>query len=74
RTLPSSYCSKYTAIDRRVFSHISRSLKGVIFRSDETIRDAIARTETRTGLRGYVSDNAKRLRERSARHWSVLLR
>jgi hypothetical protein len=50
-----SYCSKYNPIDHRLFSHVSRSLKGVIFRSVETVRDAIARTSTTTGLRVKVS-------------------
>jgi len=50
-----SYCSKYNPIDHRLFSHVSRSLKGVIFRSIETIRDAVARTTTSTGLRVKVA-------------------
>lgn len=50
-----SYCSKYNPIDHRLFSHVSRSLKGVIFRSMTTIRDAVARTATRTGLRVKAS-------------------
>ena len=50
-----SYCSKYNPIDHRLFSHVSRSLKGVIFRSIATIRDAIARTTTSTGLRVKVA-------------------
>lgn len=50
-----SYCSKYNPIDHRLFSHVSRSLKGVIFRSMTTIRDAVARTATSTGLRVKAS-------------------
>ncbi len=50
-----SYCSKYNPIDHRLFCHVSRSLKGIIFRSIETIRDAVARTTTRTGLKVKVS-------------------
>lgn len=50
-----SYCSKYNPIDHRLFSHVSRSLKGVIFRSIETVRDAVARTTTTTGLKVKVS-------------------
>lgn len=46
-----SYCSKYNPIDHRLFSHVSRSLKGVIFESMATIRNAVARTATSTGLR-----------------------
>lgn len=50
-----SYCSKYNPVDHRLFCHVSRSLKGVIFRSIETVRDAIARTTTSTGLKVKVS-------------------
>ncbi len=50
-----SYCSKYNPIDHRLFCHVSRSLKGVIFRSIESIRDAVARTTTSTGLKVKVS-------------------
>lgn len=50
-----SYCSKYNPIDHRLFCHVSRSLKGVIFRSLETVRDAIARTTTSAGLKVKVS-------------------
>lgn len=34
-----------------MFCHVSRTLKGVIFRSIQTIRDAVARTKTSTGLK-----------------------
>lgn len=49
-----SYCSKYNPIDHRLFSHVTRSLKGVIFRSVATVAEAIARTTTSTGLRVKV--------------------
>jgi len=48
------YCSKYNPIDHRLFCHVSRSLKSVMIRSVEIIRDAIARTSTTTGLRVVV--------------------
>jgi hypothetical protein len=48
------YCSKYNPIDHRLFCHISRSLNGVLCRSIEIVRDAIARTTTSTGLRTTV--------------------
>lgn len=44
------YCSKYNPIDHRLFCHLTRSLKGLMTRSIETIRDAFARTTTSTGL------------------------
>jgi len=45
------YCSKYNPIDHRVFCHIARSLQSLLLTSVQVIRDAIARTTTRTGLR-----------------------
>jgi len=48
------YCSKYNPIDHRLFCHVTRSLKSVMMRSVETIRNAIARTTTATGLRVVV--------------------
>ena len=45
------YCSKYNPIDHRVFCHVARSLQSLLLTSVEVIREAIARTTTRTGLR-----------------------
>lgn len=45
------YCSKYNPIDHRVFCHVARSLQSLLLTSIEVIREAIARTTTRTGLR-----------------------
>ncbi len=54
------YCSKYNPIDHRVFCHVSRTLQSLLLRSIEVIRDAIARTTTRPGLR-VVTELARRL-------------
>jgi len=48
------YCSKYNPIDHRLFCHLSRSLKGMLCRSIEVVRDAFARTTTSTGLQVVV--------------------
>lgn len=48
------YCSKYNPIDHRLFCHLSRSLKGMLCRSIEVIRNAFARTTTSTGLQVIV--------------------
>lgn len=48
------YCSKYNPIDHRLFCHLTRSLKGLVCYSIETIRDAFARTTTTTGLKVVV--------------------
>jgi hypothetical protein len=49
-----AYCSKYNPIEHRMFCHVHRALKGVIFRSMKTVGDAIAKTTTSTGLRVLV--------------------
>lgn len=45
------YCSKYNPIDHRVFCHISRSFRSLLLTSIEVIRNAIAGTTTRKGLK-----------------------
>lgn len=54
------YCSKYNPIDHRLFCHVSRSLASLTLRSVEVIRNAIAATTTRPGLR-VVTELARRL-------------
>jgi hypothetical protein len=54
------YCSKYNPIDHRLFCHLSRSLKSLLLQSIEFIRQAIARTTTRQGLR-VVAELARKL-------------
>lgn len=48
------YCSKYNPIDHRLFCHLTRSLRGLLCRSIEAMRDALAGTTTSTGLRVVV--------------------
>ena len=57
--LPPS-CSKYNPIDHRLFCHLGRSLRGVMCRSIEIVRDALASTTTSTGLR-VVAEIARRV-------------
>ena len=45
-----SYASKWNPIEHRLFCHITRSLKGVIFKSYELVRELIESTTTKTGL------------------------
>jgi hypothetical protein len=54
------YCSKYNPIDHRLFCHVSRSLASLMLRSIEVIREAIAATTTRPGLR-VATELARRL-------------
>jgi Rhodopirellula transposase DDE domain len=44
------YCSKYNPIEHRLFPHVTRACRGVIFRALETVRYYISKTETTTGL------------------------
>jgi DDE family transposase len=44
------YCSKYNPIEHRLFPHVTRACRGVIFRTLETIRYYMSKTETATGL------------------------
>ena len=44
------YTSKWNPMEHRVFPHITRSLKGVILRSYEYVKELIENTTTKTGL------------------------
>lgn len=66
------YCSKYNPIDHRLFCHINRSLKSVLLRSIDLIRQAVDRTTTRQGLR-VVSELARKLYPRGVKASSTYL-
>ena len=44
------YCSKYNPIEHRLFPHVTRACRGVIFQTLETARYYMAKASTRTGL------------------------
>ena len=44
------YCSKYNPIEHRLFPHVTRACRGVIFRTLETAQYDMAKASTRTGL------------------------
>ncbi len=44
------YTSKWNPVEHRVFPHITRSLKGVILKSHEYVKELIENTTTLTGL------------------------
>jgi len=44
------YTSKWHPIEHRLFSHVERSLRGVILDCHDTALDAVQRTRTKTGL------------------------
>ena len=45
-----AYCSKYNPIERRLFSHVTRTCQGVLFDSLQTVVSLMSKTSTRTGL------------------------
>jgi hypothetical protein len=49
------YCSKYNPIEHRLFPHLTRACRGVIFQALETVRYYMAKAETTTGLKVKVS-------------------
>lgn len=48
------YCSKYNPIEHRLFAHVSRACRGVVFHTLETARHYMGKTETTTGLKVVV--------------------
>jgi len=48
------YCSKYNPIEHRLFAHMSRACRGVVFHTLETAQHYISKTETTTGLKVIV--------------------
>ncbi len=45
------YTSKYNPIEHRLFPHLTRVCQGVIFDSVEMVKELMAKTKTRTGLK-----------------------
>jgi hypothetical protein len=53
------YCPKYNPIEHRLFPHLTRACRGVIFRTLETVRHSMSEAGTTTGLEVEVSILAK---------------
>lgn len=49
------YCSKHNPIEHRLFPHVTRACRGVIFHTLEIVKRFISKTSTRAGLRVTVS-------------------
>ena len=47
----SPYTSKWNPVEHRLFPHITRSLKGVILKSHDYVKELIENTTTLTGLK-----------------------
>ena len=48
------YCSKYNPIEHRLFPHVTRACQGVLFTSMALVKELMAKTHTKTGLRVFV--------------------
>ena len=79
------YTSKWHPIEHRLFSHVERSLRGVILDCPETALDAVQRTRTKTGLNVTArildkvyeigrkcSDTFREIKDKFIRHDAVL--
>jgi hypothetical protein len=44
------YCSKYNPIEHRVFPHLTRVCKGVVFKTVERVKELMEKAKTKTGL------------------------
>jgi len=49
------YCSKYNPIEHRLFPHLTRACRGVIFHTLETVQHYMEKAATATGLTVKVS-------------------
>jgi len=49
------YTSKYNPIEHRLFCHVTRTCKGVVFSSMELVNDLIRKTNTSKGLKVFSS-------------------
>ena len=50
-----SYCSKYNPIERRLFPHITRACKGILFDTLDTVVGQMRKASTTTGLKTTVN-------------------
>ncbi len=49
------YTSKYNPIEHRLFPHVTRACKGLVFKNSDIVKDAMGRAKTRTGLQVAAS-------------------
>lgn len=49
------YTSKYNPIEHRLFPHVTRACQGVIFENVEMVKQLIAKTKTKTGLKVFAT-------------------
>lgn len=72
------YCSKYNPIEHRMFPHVTRACKGVVFKSVELVKQLIEKTKTSKGLTVVVNimrkmyETGKKVSEEFKRNMKVL--
>jgi len=49
------YTSKYNPIEHRLFPHITRACKGVIFKSYDIVKELMDKTTTKKGLKVFAN-------------------
>lgn len=49
------YTSKYNPVEHRLFPHVTRACKGVIFKNVDIVKEFIGKTKTSTGLKVFTS-------------------
>lgn len=49
------YTSKYNPVEHRLFPHVTRACKGVIFKNVDIVKEFIGKTKTTTGLKVFPS-------------------
>lgn len=49
------YTSKYNPVEHRLFPHVTRACKGVIFKNIDIVKEFIGKTKTATGLKVFTS-------------------
>ena len=54
-----AYCSKYNPIEHRLFPHIQRTWKGVVFKNYQIVKELIEKTTTQKGLKVVAWLNEK---------------
>jgi Rhodopirellula transposase DDE domain len=54
-----AYCSKYNPIEHRLFPHIQRTWKGIVFDNYQIVKELIEKTTTSTGLKVVAWINEK---------------
>jgi hypothetical protein len=53
------YTSKYNPIEHRLFPHVTRACKGIIFKNLQIVKDVIGKAKTKKGLKVFTAIHDK---------------